>query len=78
MASTVLNSRLSQNLTAVVPPEYVEMITESSHFVRNGLPEQYLPAVLLVYADALRWIWYIMVPVTAISMNGWIKVPNDY
>ncbi|CAO3595224.1 unnamed protein product [Absidia cylindrospora] len=67
IASSILNSGLAQNLPKAIPAEYVESVIQSSLFVHDGLPKQYQAAALQAYADSLRMIWYIMVPLTAMG-----------
>ncbi|KAI8330877.1 major facilitator superfamily domain-containing protein [Chlamydoabsidia padenii] len=68
IASSILNSGLAERLPSILPPEYVQPTMKSSLFVRDGLPQQYQAATLQAYADSLRMIWYIMIPLTAMGV----------
>ncbi|KAI8097268.1 major facilitator superfamily domain-containing protein [Halteromyces radiatus] len=68
IASSVLNSGLNERLPNLIPPEYISPVIKSSLFVRDGLPVQYQAVTLQAYADSLRLIWYIMIPLIALGI----------
>jgi hypothetical protein len=67
ISSAVLNSSLSQDLPAIVPEDIASKIIDSSEYVRNGCPPEYVDGVLNVYLDAIRLIWYVMIGMSLIG-----------
>jgi hypothetical protein len=68
--SSILNSALAVKLPRVLPPDYVALVIESSYFIHNGLPGQYLAATLQAYAESLRLIWYVMIPLAGLGKGN--------
>lgn len=61
ISSAILNSSLTKDLPLIVPDDIAKTIISSSEYVRNGLPPQYLEAVIHCYVNALKLIWYVMI-----------------
>ncbi|ORE10645.1 MFS general substrate transporter [Rhizopus microsporus var. microsporus] len=61
ISSAILNTSLAQDLALYIPADIVNKILDSSNYVRNGCPPEYLEIVLKCYVDAIRLIWYVMV-----------------
>ncbi|CAO3652066.1 unnamed protein product [Cunninghamella blakesleeana] len=70
ISSSILNSELKDNLPTVLPAEYAEIIMKQALFIYNGLPEEYKAPTIQVYCDAIRLIWYVVTPLTALSIIG--------
>ncbi|KAI8884005.1 MFS general substrate transporter [Backusella circina FSU 941] len=67
ISSAVLNSSLTQDLPNVIPYEEAMKVIESSEYVNHGLPQEYLAATLEVYVDALRLLWYVLIPMAGLA-----------
>ncbi|KAG0167570.1 hypothetical protein DFQ30_005907 [Apophysomyces sp. BC1015] len=67
ISSAVLNSSLNQNLPLVIPPQYAAQVIQSSEFVRQGLPAEYMQQTLEVYVEALRLIWHVIIPMAGMG-----------
>ncbi|KAI8875814.1 MFS general substrate transporter, partial [Backusella circina FSU 941] len=67
ISSAVLNSSLSQDLPSIVPEDIATKIIDSSEYVRHGCPPEYVDAVLTIYLDAIRLIWYVMVGMSLVG-----------
>ncbi|CEJ01555.1 hypothetical protein RMCBS344292_15578 [Rhizopus microsporus] len=61
ISSAILNTSLAQDLALYVPADIVSKILDSSNYVRNGCPPEYLEIVLKCYVDAIRLIWHVMI-----------------
>ncbi|KAI8378397.1 major facilitator superfamily domain-containing protein [Blakeslea trispora] len=68
VSSAVLNSQLNQELYKYVPEEIALAIIQSSEFVNHGLPQEYKEVTLEVYVDALRLIWWVLIPMAGIGL----------
>lgn len=62
-----MNSQLTQNLPKVLPAVHVASVLQSSEFVNNGLPKEYLPVTLRVYVEGLQLIWYVFIPMAGLG-----------
>lgn len=62
-----MNSSLTQDLPQVIPLEEAMKVIESSEYVNNGLPQEYVAATLEVYVDALRLLWYVLIPMSGLG-----------
>ncbi|KAI8047722.1 major facilitator superfamily domain-containing protein [Gilbertella persicaria] len=60
ISSAILNSSLAKDLALVVPQDIAQKVLESTEYVRNGCPPQYIEIVVTNYVSALRFIWYVM------------------
>ncbi|KAI9480904.1 MAG: major facilitator superfamily domain-containing protein [Benjaminiella poitrasii] len=67
ISSTILNSSLAKSLPEHVPQNIVPKILDSSEYVRNGCPPEYLDAVLDCYLDGLRLVWYVMTAMAGVG-----------
>ncbi|KAI8992588.1 major facilitator superfamily domain-containing protein [Pilobolus umbonatus] len=67
ISSTVLNTQLNEKLPLVLPPDLAAAVIQSSDFVNNGLPAEYLDVTLDIYTDALRMIWYVVIPMAGVG-----------
>lgn len=61
LAFALINLYLQNNLPRMIPPEYAERIFDYPGFIRDGLPSQYFDAAIVVYNDAYKRLWYLMV-----------------
>lgn len=67
ISSAILNSSLTKDLPLIVPNDIALNIISSSEYVREGMPPQYLEAVISCYVDALRLIWYVMIAMCGVG-----------
>lgn len=67
LAFTLINLYLQNNLPRIVPPEYAERIFDDPRFIREGLPSDYFDAAIMVYNDAYKLLWYLMVVFSGIG-----------
>ncbi|KAI8074951.1 major facilitator superfamily domain-containing protein [Gongronella butleri] len=68
ISSNVYNNVLSTKLPLVIPAEYVQPVLDSSLFVHQGLPPQYLEATLECVVASLQLLWHIMIPLTFLGL----------
>ncbi|CAO3652082.1 unnamed protein product [Cunninghamella blakesleeana] len=78
VSSSILNSELNKNLSNLLPPEYVDMVIKQALYVQQGLPEQYKTITIQAYCDSIRFIWYIITPITALSIVGALLVKHHH
>lgn len=67
VSSAVLNSQLKQELPKILPLNEAMAVIQSSEYVNHMLPKEYLADTLKVYADALRLIWYVLIPMSSMG-----------
>ncbi|KAL0089330.1 major facilitator superfamily domain-containing protein [Phycomyces blakesleeanus] len=70
IASTIVNSTLTQDLPLRIPSEQAQQVLQSSAYVHNGLPEEYLDTVLEVYTEGLQLVWHVL---TGMAGAGFIS-----
>lgn len=61
IASAVLNSSLKTNIIGAIPEEYATQVLASPEYVRNGLPDEYIPIIINAYVESLRKVWYVLI-----------------
>ncbi|KAI7907864.1 major facilitator superfamily domain-containing protein [Cokeromyces recurvatus] len=67
ISSTVLNTQLTDELPKVIPYDQAIIVIQSSEYVNNGLPKEYLDVTLEVYVKALQLIWYVFIPMAGLG-----------
>ncbi|KAI8876845.1 MFS general substrate transporter [Backusella circina FSU 941] len=67
ISSAVLNSTLQNKLPEVLPPQYAAAVIASAEYIRNGLPEEYIPVTLDVYMDGLILLWRVLIPMCGLG-----------
>ncbi|CAO3652070.1 unnamed protein product [Cunninghamella blakesleeana] len=70
IASSILNSELKHRLPTVLPSDYVDIVIQQALYVHHGLPDQYKEATIQVYCDSIRLVWYVITPLTGLSILG--------
>ncbi|KAG2231343.1 hypothetical protein INT48_006555 [Thamnidium elegans] len=68
IGSTVLNVHLAENLPKVLSPELAATVIQSSSFVNDGLPEEFKAVTIQVYVEAIRLIWFVFTPMSALGL----------
>ncbi|CDH58633.1 mfs general substrate transporter [Lichtheimia corymbifera JMRC:FSU:9682] len=67
LAFALIHLYLQNNLPRMIPPEYAERIIDNPGFIREGLPSDYFDAAIMVYNDAYKMLWYLMVVFSGIA-----------
>lgn len=67
LAFALIHLYLQDNLPRMIPPEYAERIIDNPGFIREGLPSDYFDAAIMVYNDAYKMLWYLMVVLSGIG-----------
>ncbi|KAI8081919.1 major facilitator superfamily domain-containing protein [Gilbertella persicaria] len=68
ISSAVLNSQLTQELFKYLPEDQAMAVIQSSEYVNHGLPKEYLDTTLTIYVDALRLIWWVLIPMSGMGL----------
>ncbi|KAJ8662568.1 hypothetical protein O0I10_001529 [Lichtheimia ornata] len=67
LAFALINLYLQNNLPRMIPSEYAKRIFDNPRFIRDGLPTQYFDAAIMVYNDAYKRLWYLLVVFSGIA-----------
>ncbi|CAM0141945.1 hypothetical protein VKS41_004353 [Umbelopsis sp. WA50703] len=77
ICSAILNSSLAASLPEHMPQEYATGVIDSSLYLRNGLPPQYLEAAIDCYVVGMKLLWNVITGLTGIGLLSCVFIKHS-